>query len=353
MARLLTAGAEEGSRRGMKDIFITSSDNSGTSPDVYTAFSGVVAPYGVVPRTGDCFYGTWSAEYLVASLPTGLTELYVGFAVWVPPFGTSPGGNTSGFYLTNPDCGLQINPSSAQIKAVYNNSGVTIGTASIPLGQWAYVEWHIICSTGSSGTSTVKVNGTQVINVTAARTCQNAGNIDVVRMIGLNNNAQNSWCFWDDIVVNSTSGSSPNNTFPGQVRLFPLRVRAAGDTQNFSRKGVDLGYNQANIREVGSGTSWVEDGTSSDLELAAVDAPQLPAGYSIVQVINDVHCRTQAGGANVTPTIKSSSTVSNGTSTAVPPSWSSIQQTWTTDPATSAAWTNSALSSLQLGAKVG
>jgi hypothetical protein len=337
----------------MSDLFTI----NGNTPAVLD----IASQYGIPPRTGDGYYGVGSSisanvgDYLQVSLPAGLTEIYFGFAVYAPSGVNAAPANSQPnlIYFPTSDTILRLNGNTGQIQSGYNSGNPTVlASASFAFNQWNYVEGHIILSTSTGGTFTVKVNGTQVLNSTGARTAQVAGNFDTARFYSLNGSASYSYMLYDDIVFNSTAGGAPNNTWPGQVRLFPMRVRGAGDLAQWSRAGMDLNTNQGQVREAGSGVSYLQSGTASQEDLEAMDAPQLPAGSTIVQVIVDVHCRAQAGGSNITPELKSGSTSSLGTSTVIGTTWQSVQNLWTTDPATAVAWVQSGLASVQMGVKL-
>ena len=338
MARLFSLGAEEGSRRAMMDLV-----SLGSITDANVQVVDVNNPVAVTPRTGDfCYPCLNGAGYFQANLPVGLAELYGGFAFY-------PANNTSSSNFLQhvlADCGMDLSSGLLRIK----RSSTVLATAPLNINAWNYIEFWFK-PLDASGRWTVKINGSQVIDYTGDN---NNGTADAgggIQFHGLNVGASSYYAYYDDIVLNSVAGAN-NNSWPGQARLFPLRVRGAGDVQQMSRKGVDLGSNAAQVREVGSGIAWLEGVDVDEYELAAADAPTLPAGATISNVIAEIHARTQTGSTSIKPMIKSNTTEAEGAAQPLNTSWGGYQQVWNTDPATSAAWTLNALATLQLGAKI-
>lgn len=340
MARLFTAGAEEGGPRAFSDLMVQVTSRSNVR------ITDVGNPDYVIPRTGNYCYYVFSNDYIAFGLPSGLTEIYMGFALCSMNIVS---GNWSDIIrFTTSDFALTLSTGVLQ----FRRGGTTIGTAAtMPIGSWNYIEIYLK-SADTNGRAVLKLNGTTIIDFTGDtnNAVPDAGGI--VKLQGLNwGSSSYAANYYDDIVVNDTSGST-NNSWPGQVRLFPLNVRAVGDAQQMSRGGVDLGSNLSQIREAGSGVSWIEDSVSGHKDLYYVDTPQLPVGAVVNQVIVDIHARAMAGGQAVIPMIKSGSVESAGTAQALGPSWQSVQRAWPINPATGNPWTQSDLTTLQLGVGV-
>ena len=349
MARLLTAGAEEATRRGMMDIFNIPTATANES----TGIADVFNRHQVTPRTGDyCYVGYQSNDNDYSGgfrwmPPSNMSEIYIGFGVYLTAFSNPPG------VTYNYKGALRFGIDNLQM--VFAGGGITVyrGTTSITgphslsagLNQWTYVEVYAK-SHASTGIVTVKIDGVQSFSTSSLNT--GAGVLgDVV--FGGANTAQ--YVYFDDIVINSVDGAS-NNSWPGQVRLFPLRVNRAGDVSNMTRKGVDLGYNHAQVREVGSGIAFLESGTVGNYDLVGVDAPDLPAGATINQIIVQTHARTGAGGRSIINKIKSGATENEAASRTLGYAWKAYQDVWLTNPGDSAAWGEADLPSLQIGAEV-
>ena len=345
MARLFTAGAEEGSYRALIDLW-----NAGQLGS-YT----LVSSPGM-PRTGNyCYYLAGSGAQLRAAIPCSTSDLYMGFACYLTNFGNTynayRGANL--IYFPFADCGITIVPGYGM--AGFYGSTLVGPTFSVPINAWFYVELYIKPMSTSGGRLTIKINGATVCDVTqqTASATVNPSQVYIMAPTGM---WSSTWyyqnAYFDDIVVNDTSGAT-NNSWPGMVRLFPILTRGVGDLQQMSRKGLDLGYNNGQTREAGSGISWLEGSSSGLTDLSYMDAPTLPAGAAVSNIIVEVHSRTQLGAATVKPVLKSGSTQSDGAAIAAPASWGVQQQAWPLDPATGSAWTLGALATIQAGAKIG
>ncbi len=342
MARLLTFGAEEGKGRGMGDVFSV----SGNSPVIKDLADNLA----IGPRTGDYYYQVYGNDYFQCPIPSSAAELYFGFGIYVPSFGYVS-GNTN-VYFPGIDAGINIDALNGTVRW---QRGTTIvgSTSALPLNRWNYVECYIKPVNSGSGAITIKVNGTTVYTNAAVQTITNAfSQFTAIKFVGQTYGAQYGYVYFDDIVVNDVSGAT-NNTWPGQVRLMPMRIKGPGDHAALSRGGVDLGYNNSQVREIFSALAWVEGVNTDDYDLYGIDAPALPAGATISNVVLQLHARAQAGGKSIKPILKSDATASDGAATTLGTSWQVVQQAWALDPQDSAAWTAADLATLQVGVKIG
>src|SRR4029077_1029352 len=110
---------------------------------------------------------------------------------------------------------------------VYSRNGTTLATGATSLlnSTWYYIEWKLTVD-NTAGVSEVRINGdveinfsgdTQATVLSSIRQFQFEGEYDVFSDTG-------SVFSIDDIYVVDTTGSAPNNSFLGDVRvecLFP------------------------------------------------------------------------------------------------------------------------------------
>lgn len=97
---------------------------------------------------------------------------------------------------------------------------------------------------------------------------------------------------------------------------------------------------------------YVYDATSGDQDLYNLQAISATPTNIVAVTTRAIAQKSDAGTRNIALQLKSGTTTSNGTSTALNTSFAHIYRTDTTDPNTSAAWTATAVNNLQCGMKV-
>jgi hypothetical protein len=202
----------------------------------------------------------------------------------------------------------------------------------------------------SGGEFTVKLDGTQILTY-SGNTTDNAATCDGFRLLA-GHNSPGSITWWDDVAVNDNSGSV-NNSWVGRINLWPLYARGPGDVTQLSRGGLDLGANYAQVRDPDpTGQTFVQ-GDINNYDLYQVDTLDLPAGATINNIIVQVVGKSTSGSGYIAPMIKAADTESQGTDKLLSNGFLNVrQQAWATNPKTSTAWTESDLSTLQIGVKI-
>lgn len=343
MTRLFTAGAEESNIKSLwTDLDAT---NTGyyyiwrrNTEDVYN-------PPGNAARTGEaCYILMDSSAFIRHTWGTPSTEIYVGFA-----------SSVSALSTVNDFVRFYNNFSNTQYLSARITAGDTLkiyrtGTeiasytgALVSLNAWHYYEfWFKPLNTG--GRVTVKIDGTQVIDFTGDTT-NGVETVDTFFIVG--NNGIGNPCFVDDIVVND-AGGSVNNTWPGQIRLLPVRPNAAGASTQWTRKGVDMGSNHANARSRNR-LSHIETGTTAQKDLYALEVPDIPAGSTIKNIVGLALGTVQNGSGSVKLGVRAGATENFGSAQALGADWKYIWQVWDQNPNTTSAWVEADLNGLQGG----
>lgn len=201
----------------------------------------------------------------------------------------------------------------------------------------------------SGGEFTVKLGGVQIATYTGDTT-DNAESIDGFRLED-GHGSSNYITWWDDVAVNDASGGD-NNSWIGMMRLWPLYAKAGGDVTQLSRGGLDLGVNFAQVRDADpTGQTFVQ-GDQDKYDLYKVDQLDLPAGATINNIIVQTAGKSTSGLGKIAPMIKADDTENQGDDVILSSSVTVRQQAWAINPKTSVAWTESDLSSLQIGVKI-
>jgi hypothetical protein len=157
---------------------------------------------------------------------------------------------------------------------------------------------------------------------------------------------------FDDLAVNDTAGTLNN----GQIRdgrVVLLVPTGAGSNTALTRGGTDSGANWSQVDELPpSMTDYVYSATAATRDTYALS--DLPAGIASINVADVVALvqNSDAGAGSIGLTVKSGSTTNEGSALALGATAAFIHQQYETDPATSAAWTASAINALEAGVTV-
>lgn len=327
MARLYTLGAEE------------------NDPVLYgAAVAGIPLLSNLYARTGQRSYRVSEGNYWTFPLDGNPTEVYFGGAF-----------RLAIFHDTRPQ--LYIWTGTTQFQVLCKTNGVvstlnpTQNSAAgvVSTGVWHYLEvW--LKPLNSGGRMTLKIDGTTIFDFTGDTT----GNAEYCTQFQLRGSgAAPNETYWDDVVVNDTSGSD-NNTWPGQVRLLPIYTRAAGDNAQWGRAGIDYGNNFSQVRASLTDIeeyAVVQTDTLDNLDQYLVDVPDLPADATIKNVVAQIAARLESGTGNIRVGIEAGGTLSESADQALSNAWKYYSRVLSLNPGTAAAWTESDLSAVQMGVK--
>jgi hypothetical protein len=344
MARLFTAGAEEGNHEAAKLLWGDSLD--------YTAKISSFSLITTVPayvRTGGFAYRPQridDGQMFLRKALANPTEIYGGCGVYLGQYATN---YDQGFLLFN-SLGTKSSiwvSAGGVVNFSYNGTTKASSSAAVlNSGAYHYVEFHLIPH-ASAGTMTIKVDGTTVINFTAGQTAAVAYVTDVQIMSsgGVNTNFS---CI-DDFVINDTAGSD-NNTYPGQIRLEPIRPTSAGSHTVLTRGGVDRSSNWEQVRDYDN-ESVVQTTASGSYDLYLSTNVILPSGASITNIIEQVIAKTGTGTSYIGLGVRCNSTESWSAPLSLASGYTALQRALSTDPSDSSAWTQSDITVLELGVK--
>lgn len=354
MTRLVTCGFETGdpSEAGTSVI-----GSNGTITAVSTA--PVPRAAGYCAKVTYTAVGNWAATYKSFPLGSAKTEVWMRFAFLAHALGTSE--------VTV----VQLNDSAATNQATlgYTASdgllriyrGLTlVATASASFSQdtWHVIElrWQILTST--TGAAEVWLDGTRVVNFSGdtSQTTNlnmqsvNVGNAAQTSATGLTVNG--TYVAFDDLAINDTAGSV-NNGRPGDGRVLLLLPTGAGSSTALTRGGTDTGANYSQVNELPpSMTQYVLSATTTTRDLYALsDLPSGVASISVAEVLTLAQ-NSDAGAGSLGLTVKSGATTNEGTAQSLGTAAAYMRQQYETDPATTAAWTVSAINALEAGVTV-
>jgi hypothetical protein len=314
------------------------------------------------------FNGSGTAYKSIAH--ASLTEVWYAFGFQVQSNNTTVGGAYLQFfrnYDTAGNVNLILAMDSGTIRAYYANAGgaapttsqVTLigsGSTSVSTGAWHLLEIRYIPSTTTGGTLEIYLNGSQILNATATRTAQSNANTASFALGAFIPTSGGSGTVtgvfaYDDVRVNSTAGSV-NNGRPNDESVVLLVPNAAGDSTQFSRGGTDSGSNYGQVDEIppNGTTDYVYDSVVGHLDLYNLPTLSI-SSISAIQVIMQAF-DPDGGGGSLYMVTKSPAGQSDGTAQAVTTTPTYYSRLLETDPADSAAWTQTKLTALQIGVKI-
>jgi hypothetical protein len=335
MTRLFTAGGEEDYPAALWDVLPVSIN---TILHKYNDAS----QSAVLPRTGAGCYKNYSSINLWGKKLDNPTGAYLGVA-----FNTA--GVNSGFTFLELSTSGVANQMGGAIRLDTNGvlrayrSGTLLASSaasSFGLNVWHYLEMYYL-PRNVNGRITVKIDGTQIVDYTGDTTDNN----EYIEYLVLNN--ANAIVYFDDIVVNSDAGTT-NNTWPGQVRLFPARPLTLGGINQMSRAGVDLGSNVAHADWRYSDGSVLQAIAANQTDYFTMETPAIPAGAVIKNVIVQGKGRVYNGSGSGALLCKNGLSEVEGDTTVLSAAYKAWQLSLPTKPG-GGAWASADFASTQIG----
>ena len=350
MTRIISEGFEQADNEGLQSSTLWNNWRpTGELPHIIwgpLVTSGWAYP--MVPRTGRGMASLYANQFYGKDFGAGSfpTELYVGVA-----FNTGAWGNFDFIRAYTDDAGVWSNNISIRcqntgiVQAVRSNTVIASSSAgAVTLNTWNYMEvWFKPLDSG--GRVVVKVDGSTVIDFTGDTTAEEEW-INAILFGGISNSTSLR-TFVDDIVVNSSDGSY-NNTWPGQVRLLPIRPYDAGNYSQWDRGGVDLGNDAAQVRN-GYDFSMMQTDVADEYQTFVPDIPDLPVGATISNIIVRTKGKVEAGSGVVAPMIRQNGVDDIGDDFTLSTGWLWTEETYPINPDTTSAWVEADLADLEIG----
>lgn len=306
------------------------------------------------PRVSGGYYGQGSVEVLYKTI-TASAQVFVGF-------GMRNSGLNSPYISFYGDAGATrhitvVRNSSTAVLEIRRGteSGTLLASGSQPLlnDQWNYIEVSVTIS-DTVGEVHVRLNGITADEVSYTGDTKNAGtstNIDRVQFY-TGTGAVNDTDYADVYILNST-GSAPTNTFLGDVVVRTLNPSGNGTYSQLTGSDgnqVD-NYLLADERPFSS-TDYVGSVTVGNKDTYAI--ADLPGGVTTIYGVqlNGMMAKSDGSAASARYLLRSGGTDYPGVTRGLTTTYTGYYEMYTTDPATSVAWTTGGVNGIETGMEV-
>lgn len=235
---------------------------------------------------------------------------------------------------------------SGNIEAWRGNGAAYLGETASPVlttSTYYYIEVKVTID-DSAGEIVVRVNGTEVLNLTGKDT-RNGGNAshDRVQFIGTAFSANE--CF-DDVYVTDDGFIGDSG-----CEVHTLMPTGAGNSAQGTRGGADSGANWSQVEEVGPNgdTDYVEESTNGEKDTYAL--ADLSTSHTHVKAVKAwAYAKLSAAGNRaIYNEIRTGGSDYDGNSKALSTSYDYYEHVWTQNPNTTADWTPSEVDGLEAG----
>ena len=130
---------------------------------------------------------------------------------------------------------------------------------------------------------------------------------------------------------------------------MPIRPEAPGTNAAWTRGGVDLGTDEAQVRNGSFDFASLQTPDADDLVNFVPEIPDLPAGATITNIILSVRAKVEAGAGVVAPMVIANATPDISADQTLTSVWRYYQYAWDVNPDDSAAWDEADLALLEIG----
>lgn len=307
------------------------------------SFEVLGSNYGRFGGQGVRFYAT--NGYLSKLILGNKSTIYFGGAFYKD----SPGATGSAAYgmihfddeSTVEQVSVRLNPSYGF--SVYRGDATLLGSSADSLvtdQKWYYLEVKVTIS-NTVGVVEVKLNGTQIINLTSQDTKNGS---DYIAYVVIRGEVVNKYFYFDDIYIDDAQ-------FHGDCRVRTFMPDADGNSADFTRSTGSNDYECVDEAQSNGDTDYISSDTLNHKSIFGITTGSLGTVQGI-QLNN--HCRLdEAGSRKITPIIRSNSTDYSGTETdAISATYSIEHEIWELDPDDSNVWTQTKLEAAEFGLEI-
>jgi hypothetical protein len=214
-------------------------------------------------------------------------------------------------------------------------------------GSWHYYELTATIS-DTVGTMSGRLDGVEVVTFTGDT--KNAGTSTNFDAVSFQPQGTNINSYWDDLYILNDLGAAPWNAPLGDVRVLNSVVTGPGNSTALTPSTAP---NWGCVDELPpSATDYVQGSTVGTKDSYAL--ADLPAGVSVVHGVQVTLMakKTDAGARSIKALVRSAGADYSDVATALSTVDATVCSVRQVDPATSAAWTLSAVNALEAGVEI-
>jgi hypothetical protein len=232
-------------------------------------------------------------------------------------------------------------------------NGTVLATTSqgLNMGQWYFIEFTSVLSTGSTGSFILRVNQTNWASGSGIQTAATPNNFAaIVQLLFNNNNGGNNNYIFDDFY------SRADGVFCGDSQVFTGLPVANGFVNNFTRGGTDSGTNWGQVKDnpADDDNTYIQSPNPGDIDLYTYPAMPFAAGSTVFGVMPCPVLKNDVGGTcTAVPEYRSGGTNYDGTlaQQVAPANYNAYPDIQGRDPATNNPWTVAGVNAAQFGIK--
>lgn len=276
------------------------------------------------------------------TVPGAPTQFSMGMALQVVSSLPSSINNVANFKVSG-GSQFQVSINADGSLSVLRAGSTSIGQTAagvISANVWYYLEIEAVIS-ATVGVVNIYLNSTQVLALsTVNNKGQSAGTIDQLTIFP----GQNTVSYLaDDFYMTSVASKL------GECRVETVRPTADTAQKDWTPNSGAVNFSRVNEATIDGDTSYVSSSTPGQIDLYDfADLSSAPATIHAVQT-TIIARKDDAATRTVRSKVKSSSTTSNGATTALSTSFASVRDIFVNDPNTSSAWTGSTFNAAQMG----
>jgi len=303
-------------------------------------------------RTYNCLRIDAQQVYLTKVLDPQSTWI-LGFAL---RYTSGPNPPVLAQFYDNTTSQMDLRLSTSGILSVTRGgTALTSNTSSIPLSSntWYFIEWYLtIANSLPTNGCIVRINGVDAINIPAGQDTQGStvSTANILYFGIINPQSGAGWAEFDDFYLCDGTGSSPLNTFLGDIKVeakFPNNLGTLSQWSSSSSSPIEAIKDSISNGDQNYIYSLIPNNESSFLTAPLSVTPATIYGLQLTHNSR----KTDAGTKKIQDFIRRSGTNYPGSQASLSNEYNYYSSIYPLDPSTSSPWTAANLNAAEIGLK--